>query len=133
MMPCGLVEPKEIQSVVDIVDDDVEVAVVVEISKGGAARGLDDRQGRTEFRGDIAEPSIPQVAINDLRLLVCRLRFQRIDFRVDVAVDQEEIEPAVVIEVEESSTPAEPACVDADAAREGPVFTPSAAGVRVKR
>ena len=58
-------------------------------------------------RGHVFEASVPQVAIEQLRLAgttMCSFRVG--DLRVDVAVRDEDVLPAVVVEVEEADAEA---------------------------
>ena len=59
-----------------------------------------------------------EIAIDDLPLLVSGLGLQPLDLGIDVAVDEEQVEPAVVIEIEEPDAPPEPARVQADRRRQ---------------
>src|SRR6188474_2295572 len=121
-----LIETKEVRRVVNVVDDDVDVAVVVEIGEGGAARSLFSRNRWTKLRAHVGEAAVVKIAVDHLRFPVSGFRLQRINFRIHMAVDEEQIEPAIVVEIEESSAPPEPPGIHADAARERQVFAPSA-------
>ena len=127
------VEPEQIRRRMDVVDDDVDVAVVVEIGEGRAAAGGRGRDRRTETLRDVLEASVAEVAVDDLALLVARLGLEPLDLGIDVAVDEEEIEPAVVVEIDEADAPAEPARVEADAGGERAVVAEALAAVRVQR
>ena len=118
MALAGLIQAEEIGRVVQVVDDDVDVAVVVEVGEGGAAAGLRRRDRRAELLADVGEASVAQVAIHDLALFVAGFGLELADFRIDVAVDEEQIEPAVAVEIEKADAPAEPPRVEAEAARE---------------
>src|SRR6185436_9040485 len=120
-------------AIVDVGDGDVYLAVVVEVAERGAAPRLRRRQGWTEFLSDVGEVSLAVVVVDDLPLLVAGLGLELPHFGVDVAVDQEEIEPSVVIEIDERRAPAEPARVHADARGERPVVAQAAAAVLVER
>jgi hypothetical protein len=50
-----------------------------------------------------------------------------------VAVDEKEIGPSVVVEIEKPYSPAQPARVDANAARERAILTQAGSAVRVER
>src|SRR5262245_29653398 len=127
------VETVEIRRFVYVVDRNVDVAVVVDVAERGAAPGVRCGDRWPEPLRQILESPVAQVAIDDLPLLIRRLGLDLLDLRVDVAIDQEQIEPAVEIEIEEADTPAEPARVEADAAREGAVLAQAVAAVRVER
>ena len=89
--------------------------------------------GRPEAFRDVLEPSVPQIAIHDLPLLVAGLGLETLDLRVDVAVDEEQVEPAVLVEIEEPDAPPEPPRVQADAARKRPVLAQPLPVVGVQR
>ena len=80
-----------------------------------------------------ANRPLREVAVHDLALLVSGFRLQLLDFRIDVTVDEKQIEPAVAIEIEEPDAPAEPARVHADSGRERAILAQAAAGIRVER
>ena len=61
--------------------------------------------GGAEPLGHVLEPAVAAVAIDDLALLVAGLGLQLLDLGIDVAVDEEEVEPAVVVEVDERRRP----------------------------
>src|SRR5512145_1742917 len=65
-----VIQPEEIREIVDVVDDDVEVAIVVEVGEGRAASGLGSRERLTKSFGHVGEPSITKVVIHDLSLLI---------------------------------------------------------------
>ena len=91
------IEAEEVRRVVDVVDEHVDVAVVVEVGERGAAAGFRSRSPAVRaVRVTSSKRPLPQVAVDDLALLVARLGLQLLDFRIDVAVHEEEIEPAVV-------------------------------------
>ena len=122
MALAGLIEAEEIGRVVQVVDDDVDVAVVVEVGKGGAAAGLRRRHRRAELLGDVGEAPVAEVAIDDFALLVAGFGLELPHLGIDVAVDEEQIEPAIAVEIEEADAPAKPARVEAEAAGERAVF-----------
>ena len=118
---------------VDVVHDDVDVAIVVEIGECRAAAGGRGRHRRTEPLRDVLEASVAEVAVHDLALLVARLRLDPLDLRIDVAIDDEEVEPAVVVEIDEADAPSEPAGVQPDAGGERPIVAEALAAVGVQR
>src|SRR6188472_398637 len=108
------IEPKQIRRVMNIVDDDVDVTVVVEIRECGAASGGGGGDRRSQPTRHVLEASLAKIAVDDLRLLVAGFPLNALNFGIDVTVDEEQIEPPVVIEVQEAHAPAQPSCVDAD-------------------
>jgi hypothetical protein len=73
MATAGLIEPKQVGRVVNVVDDDVDVAVVVEVGKGRSAGGFVDGDRHTELRRDIRKSSVVKVPIDNLGLFVAGL------------------------------------------------------------
>ena len=82
---------------------------------------------------DVHEPAGAEIAIHDLALLVGRFRLQLVHLGIDVAVGEEDVEPAVVVEVDEPGAPAEPSRVEAEAAGERPVLAEAVTEVGVQR
>src|SRR3954470_12735944 len=122
---------EEIGPIVDVRDRHIDLTVVVEITKGRAAPCLWRRDRRAEPLRHVNETSIARVAIHDLALFVSRLRLHLAHFRIHVAIGQKEIEPAVIIEIGESSAPPEPSRIQANARRKCPVVAKPRAGIRV--
>ena len=91
--------------IVHVVDDEVEIAVVVEITDSEAAANAGDLQTRAGAIRHVAEPRaqaqqqlvLLPVGLPELRVLL--------DVREDVAVGKEQIERAVEIGVEERRAP----------------------------
>ena len=92
---------------VDGVDDDVDVAVVVEVSEGAAAASGGRGDAGAALRGDLFEPSVAQVAVEVLVLGIWGFDVQLFDLGIDVAVAEQNVGPAVVVHVEEAAAPAE--------------------------
>src|SRR3954447_3946145 len=123
---------EEVRPIVDVRDRHIDLAVVVEIAERRAAPRLRRRDRRAEPLGDIDEASIAAVAIHDLALFVSRFRFHLAHFGIDVAVGEKEIEPAVIIEVDETGAPPEPARIQPDARGECPVVAEPGTGIRIQ-
>ena len=79
----------------------VQVAVAVQVAVGGAA-GDPRRRGQVRDRvaGDLHEAPLARVVEELRRLGVAHPRLDPLDLRVEVAVGQEEVEPAVQVVVE---------------------------------
>ena len=82
---------------------------------------------------NIFEAAIAQVAIEQLALRIPRLGLKLLDFRIHVAVADENIRPAVVIHVEKPATPAQILSVRAQARGKGRIFKTAVAEVVVER
>ena len=93
---------------VHVVDDEVEIAVVVEIADGKAASDPGDLQARAGALRDVAEARAEiQQQLVLLAVGLAELR-ELVDVRKDVAVGEEEIELAVQVGVEEGRAPSHP-------------------------
>ena len=80
----------------------IDVAVVVDVAERRAAADLRQRERRARACADVLEPAAAEVAEQQLPL-VQRERIARLPQRLDDlhrAVDRDQIEPAVVVEVE---------------------------------
>ena len=117
---------------VEVVHDDVHVAVVVEIAEGAPpAEVLRTNRGAGGGR-HVGEAAVAGIAVENLRLPVREVQFPVRDLRVDVTVGDEDIHPAVVVEVEEVYAEAQILSVDAEAGPDAGVLE-TAAVVPVKR
>ena len=83
--------------------------------------------------GYFFELAVAQVAIEIFVFGVFQIGVRPVDFRIDVAVRHQNVEPAVVIHVEEADAPAEQARIDAQTAWIGAVFEVAVAEIRVQR
>ena len=82
-------------------DDDIEVAVVVEIGDRGAATHVLDAERRPAFGGHIFELAAANVFVEQVALPVAELGVVEFHVVGDVAVGAEDVEVAVVVVVEE--------------------------------
>src|SRR5262245_36787377 len=126
------IRPQQNRKIVDRVDHDVDVAIVVEIAERASATGSRFDKRPADLLGDVFERALTLVLIEDFALRVAGLGGQLLDFGVDVAVDQEDVEPAVVVEIHEPAAPAEEARIDADAGGEGHVVEAQAGRLHAK-
>src|SRR5437773_4329071 len=124
---------KKCGRVVHVVDDGVHLPGVEEVAEGGAAGGLLQRDPRPRAERDVPESPVAPVHVKDLSLPVGRVERGAIDLRVDVAIDDQNIRPAVAVEVEEMRAPAEVARVDAEPRGEGAVAESAVAPVVIQR
>ena len=126
------VAAEELGHGVDAVDDDVEVAIVVVVSEGAAAAGDGNGHAGTGLVGDFFELAVAQVAVEIFAFGVRRVGVRAVHFGIDVSVGDQDVEPAVVVHVEEADAPAEVAGVDADAGEVGAVVEVEAAEVLIE-
>src|SRR5260370_34512864 len=101
----GLIAAKKLWYVVDTVDKHINVPVIVEVAERAAAARRFLQNPRSAIHGDIGEFAVSQVPIQHLALTVSRFGVRITHFWKYMAVADEEIEPAVVIEINEADTP----------------------------
>ena len=77
--------------------------------------------------------AIVQVAVEQFALGIASLGFQLFDFGIDVAVADQDVGPAIVIEVEKAATPAQKLRVCAQSRGKGGVLKGAATEVVVER
>src|SRR6267378_811085 len=124
---------QQLGKIVDGVDDNVEVAVIVEIAEGAAARGDGSGDARAGVVGNIAETAVAEILVKQFALRVARLGLELLDFRVDVAIADKNVGPTVVVHVEKAAAPAEILGVLAEASLESGVLKICIAKIAIKR
>ena len=128
-----ILETKQVRTIVHVRDRDVNVSIVVEVGEGRAATGLRHGDRVSQAFTDIGETAGAEIAIDDLALLVTRFGLELNHFRINVAVGQKQIQPAVVVEVDPARAPSQPPRVDADSSRKRPILAVPVARVGVER
>ena len=88
-------------------DQQVHDAIAVEIAVGQAARHFRRGEAAARLRGDIAKPALAVVQEQMRRLRVADVAVNLADGFVDVAVDRDQVEVAVQIDIEERAAEAE--------------------------
>ncbi len=83
--------------------------------------------------GNIAERSVAVVVIKNARLFVAAAQMLAVDFGIDVPVHQNQIGPAIVVEVEEHGSPAQILRVQAQSRGRGRIGKGAVAVVAVQR
>ena len=73
------------------------------------------------MQADVFKLAVAQVAVEIFALGVGGVHLGAVDLGIDVAVGDKDVEPAIVIEVDEADAPAEKARVDAQAGLVGAV------------
>src|SRR5260370_30908015 len=104
-----------------------EIGSVVEVAEGGASRGNGIGDARSGMHRYIFEPPVTQVAIEKFALGVSGLGLQLFDLGIDVAVADQDVGPAVVVEIEKAAAPAEIFGGEAESGGEGGVLEAAAA------
>src|SRR5208337_3504510 len=88
-----------------IEDNDVEIAVVVDVAKGGAAARLEGAIVEPGAIRNFLESPVSQVAEQLYRLAILDFVFERIHQGGKVAVGNEDVRPAIVVEIAEANAP----------------------------
>ena len=130
----GAVVSKHADGPVELTGDDVDVAVAVEVAEDGAAATArlpeEGADRRVVHRGEAFPPPDEEQG----RLFVVRIHRVRPGFGVDVAIEDEQVLVAVVIEVVEPAGPAQIGAADhAQTELHGPVVEERAVEVQVQR
>src|SRR6266566_9546884 len=73
---------EKLRIIVDGVDDDVEVAVIVEIAEGGAARSNGNGDAGAGLAGNIGEAAVAEIFVEQLLLRVAGFGFELRDVRI---------------------------------------------------
>ena len=121
------------RKIVDGVDDHIDVAVIVEISERAASRRHRCGDTRPGIEGNVIKAPIAQIFVEQLALRVACFRFELLDFGVHMAVANQDVGPAVVVEVEKAAPPAKILGVLAEAALKCSVLEISAAEIVIER
>src|SRR5258708_37517716 len=122
MLVRGGIIAHEGRGLVAIHDDDVQIAVIVEVSEGATAAGVQCSHSWASFVAQLFKPPIPQIAKNNARALVRKLRKGFLYVGVDVSCNQKDVRVAIIIKVHDSCTPANKTSFFADAGRQGHVI-----------
>src|SRR5256885_328471 len=118
----GGVAADELWRSVDAIDDEVEIAVIVEVAEGTAARGGGSRNSSARGERDVFEVAVAQIAIEKFALWVTGFGGELFDFGIDVTVADEDVRPTIVVKIEKAAAPAEILRVLAEAGLERGVF-----------
>src|ERR1700719_2826314 len=84
-----------------------EFAVVEEITDGYAAAYLGNFQCRTGKLADVLEGVIALIEVQELGFHVLRAADDGVDLRIDVTIDLQKVQPAIIIEIEKRIAPAD--------------------------
>ena len=96
------------RAAIEIVDDHIHIAVVEEIPDSEAARDLLFFERRTSLITGVAKGSIALIHAEKLWLAIAWIGWNLVNLRIDMAVCSNQVEPAVVIEIDECSSPFDP-------------------------
>src|SRR2546425_10566760 len=124
---------EKLRIIVDGVDYDVEIAVIVEIAEGAAARGDGNGDAGAGLAGDVGEAAVAEIFVEQLLLRVAGFGLELLDLGIDVTVADENVGPAVVVHVEKAAAPAEILRVRAESGGESGVLEIGAAEIAIER
>src|SRR5271155_3609743 len=113
-LPFGIAA-EQLRQGIDAVDDDVDVSVVIVIAEGTSARGHGGGDSRTGFVCDLFESTVAEIAIQVFVLCVGSFGFRTAHFGIYMAVGYKDVQPSIVVHIEEAEAPAKIARVDAQA------------------
>src|ERR1700719_2962327 len=99
--------PKNRGLALKIFDDHLEFAVVEEITDGNAAAYLGNFQCRTGEVADVLEGTIALIEVQELGFHIFRAADDGVDLRVDVTINLQEVQPAIIVEIEKRIAPAD--------------------------
>src|SRR5689334_16349672 len=90
---------------VGVQDDNIDAAIIVDVSKSRATPRQQRHLCYTSRAGNILELSVVQVAKQEHRLRVMSLARHPIGLRIDVPCVQKNVQPTCVVHVEERRAP----------------------------
>src|ERR1700679_263992 len=118
---------------IDAIDNGVEIAVVVVVANGKPARRNIGLNAGTAAKTHVLKLAVAQVAVKIFALRVGCVDRGMVDLGVDVAVGDQDVEPAVIVDVQKADAPAKQARVDAQTGLIGAVVEGTVAQVHVER
>ena len=108
MVPARCVVAKDRGGTILVADHQVEVAVVVEVSDSQAVAQVTALEIRSSTPVSQPEPPAGEVVVQQRRLPVAERLAQGFGIVVDVGVGHDAVGPAVVVEIRQDATPADP-------------------------
>src|ERR1700737_4970992 len=91
---------------IQVDDQNVQVAVIVEVSEGTSTAAVRHRDSFTSLRLQLFKSTVPQIAKQHSWSLVWILWQLAFDFRIDTAGNEEHVWVAVIVEVNDPRAPA---------------------------
>src|ERR1700691_6179804 len=85
---------------------DIEVAVVVEITKRATTAAVGSGNARSAFFNEFLKVTVPKIAKDNPRCLVRILRKRALNLRVHAARGHEQVGPSIIVEINDPSAPA---------------------------
>src|SRR5215469_15327149 len=99
---------------VHVDDEDIDVAIVVEIAKSAAAAGMRFGYSGTRLSRKFLESSVSQVTEKDARRSIRIIRELAFHFGVNAAGHNEQIRRPIIVEVKHTRPPTDEASLDSD-------------------
>ena len=125
--------PKNGRSAFEILNDSFHSAIVEKIADRHASAHLRNLDGIACFFADVLESSIAEILEEKFGLEIMQIGAHLIDLGIDMAIDDEDVLPAVVVEVDKGIAPADiSARAAADAGRADDIGKVHVAVVAVK-
>src|SRR5262249_48885174 len=85
----------------------VDIPIVEHVAKCRATPGMKRQRCKARLLGNLVKCAVAIVAMKEERFLETRTGVKRIDLRIDMAVGNKNVEPSVVVHVEERRSPAD--------------------------
>ena len=96
------------RAAVDVADDDIHVPVVEQVSDCETARDVAFHQSFAGQIACVAEGAVLLIEMKHLRFAIAAAGGQRIDLRIDVTGDGDQVEPAIVVHIDKGGAPFDP-------------------------
>src|SRR4029077_9759447 len=103
------------------------------ISEGASSRGHRIGNAAPRVQRNIRKMAVAEIAIQKFALRISRLCLELLNLGIHVPIADQNVRPAIVIEIQESATPPEKLRVRAQARGESCVFKVAATQIVVKR
>src|SRR4030095_16904042 len=107
---------------IQVVHDDVDVAVVVQITERASASVIFSHDSRSRLRGNVFEAALAQIAIENAALFVGDMQLAARQLSVDMAIGDENVLPAVVVEIKKADAETEIFAVDTQTGRQAGIL-----------
>src|SRR5262249_54404596 len=118
---------------VDAIHDEIKVTIVVKITESAAAGCGRGGNSRSRQKRNVFEVIVAQIAVEQFALRITCFGGELFDLRIDVAVAEKNVWPAVVIKIKKAAAPTQILGVLAEAGRKCCIFESGAAKVVIKR
>ena len=90
---------------IDVFDDHINLAVVIEIAESCSPAGFGEQDGRTGLLTNILERAFSVIPQHNFSFPVLATSTERIDLRVHMPVDNENVGPPVIIKILTTDSP----------------------------